>query len=230
MNRIWVGLLGVAVVIAGLWLWARHAGSEKRLSPEEPSAPSGSIDRSGDLSGTSAPVRDPSKPIAAAGFKKHAGATRLAKAEVEQLRIAIRAALLKTQNTRTPSESNRPEARDAPENHTPATLDKQYIADAIADIRPLIQECFDLGRAQDPKLQKARVVVQFSIVGDEKLGGVVDESKIDEGNSEDTNSLLLQCVRETMYSLELPAPQGQGRIEVTYPFRFDAAEKPDSGG
>lgn len=222
-RRLLVGGLGVAVVILGLRFWVLNRGSEKLAQAEAPSAGSAPMDpqrRSGVTDDRSSAVAP-----AAAVVERPAGGRRVAKADVERLRSAIRTALLQAQSARSPVGNSRPEAVDGAVKREPATLDREYIRDAVKNIEPLIQECFALGRARDPELQAARVVVQFSIVGNEKLGGVVDESKIDEASSEGTNPLLLQCVRETMYSLELPAPRGQGRVEVTYPFSFDASKE-----
>jgi hypothetical protein len=110
-----------------------------------------------------------------------------------------------------------------------ATLDRKYIRSAITEIQPLIEQCFALAQAEDPKLRAANVLVHFSIAGDADIGGVVEDSKVDEGSS--IPATLAQCVRETMYSLELPAPaSGQGRVEVTYPFRLGAKNDiPDAG-
>jgi hypothetical protein len=53
---------------------------------------------------------------------------------------------------------------------------------------------------------------------------VIEQSRID-AHSEGMTPALSECVRETMYSLKLRAPEGRGRVEVTYPFRLVA---PDS--
>jgi hypothetical protein len=104
-----------------------------------------------------------------------------------------------------------------------ATLDRRYIRSAVSEIAPLLGECFDLARSDQPQLRKARVVVHFSIIGDEQLGGVIETSQIGD-DSEGMTPVLAECVRETMYGLKLPAPEGQGRVEVTYPFLMVATD------
>jgi hypothetical protein len=67
--------------------------------------------------------------------------------------------------------------------------------------------------------------MQFGIAGDEEVGGVVDEASIDPSSTL-THPDLGECMRESMMSLTFPAPEGGGRVAVTYPFEFSPQANP----
>ena len=109
-------------------------------------------------------------------------------------------------------------------------LDPQYIRDAVRQIRPLLAECYDMTvaaaeRAGEP-VPEGQLITEFTLVGAEEEGGIVETSTIDP-NSEITHPVLDECLRETLYTLELPAPEEGGRIMVRYPFRFSQAPDED---
>ncbi len=107
-----------------------------------------------------------------------------------------------------------------PEEESPSgTLSGDYIRSAMKEIQPLIKECYQNALAAKPDLS-GRMVVSFEIAGDSELGGLVTESKLDPERSTITSPGLKECVRETMYALELPAPEGGGTVEVNMPFIF----------
>lgn len=101
----------------------------------------------------------------------------------------------------------------------PGKLSRDYIKGALGEITPLIKECYHNALASNPGLG-GRIVVQFEIVGDSELGGLVAESKIDPERSQVTSPGLEECVRETMYALELKAPEGGGKVKVSMPYTF----------
>lgn len=98
------------------------------------------------------------------------------------------------------------------------TLDAEYIRAAVQELKPLLAECYELARGEQTDLE-GRLVVEFEIVGEPEVGGIVDQSSIDQASDLD-HPVLVECVRETMYTAELPAPEGGGRVTVRYPFNF----------
>jgi hypothetical protein len=63
------------------------------------------------------------------------------------------------------------------------------------------------------------MVVHFIIVAEEGIGGVVDSVDItDESDKSMRESKeLVECIVDTIYTLELPEPEGGGQVEVSYP-------------
>ncbi len=107
------------------------------------------------------------------------------------------------------------------------TLDRHYIQDAIHEIVPLLAECYDLAREQDPSLE-GRLIVEFDIEGEPEEGGVVEGTAIDSASTL-RHPVLDECVSQTLYTLELPPPDGPGHVHVRYPFVFtnDDQEPPE---
>jgi hypothetical protein len=108
----------------------------------------------------------------------------------------------------------------------PGSLDPQYIRDAVRAVSPLIAECYELALHEDQSLE-GRLVVEFDIEGEPDAGGVVERTSIHE-DSTLHHEILDECVAQTLYTLELPAPEGGGMVHVRYPFGF--SNTPDDEG
>ncbi len=91
-------------------------------------------------------------------------------------------------------------------------------------IIPLIRECYELALHEQQDLE-GRLVVEFDIEGEADAGGVVERASIHD-NSTLRHAILDECVAQTLYTLELPAPSSGGVVHVRYPFAF--SNDPDS--
>ena len=102
-----------------------------------------------------------------------------------------------------------------------ASIEAEYIRDAVRAVQPLLAECYELALAaardagEEPP--QGRLVMRFEIMAEPEVGGVVDESEVLEV-SDVRHPTLDECFAETLYTLELPAPEGGGRITVRHPF------------
>lgn len=107
-------------------------------------------------------------------------------------------------------------------------LDPQYIRDAIRDLQPLLRECYELAledaRSSGRETLEGRLVTRFVIGGEPDVGGVIEESSVMD-DSDLRHPLLEECFTETLFTVELPAPEEGGRVTVHYPFVFRAAEE-----
>ena len=99
------------------------------------------------------------------------------------------------------------------------TLSKQTIRDAVAAVIEDVKSCYDEQLKLAPDLG-GKLVVGFEIVAEEGTGGVVDNVEIGDESDETISASreLTQCIVDTIYTLELPEPEGGGVVEVTYPF------------
>lgn len=97
-------------------------------------------------------------------------------------------------------------------------LDHLYIKDRIAEILPLLRECYDLARVADAELA-GKLTVDFVIEAEEEIGGYVREATIAE-DSPIQHAGLSECVTETVLSLQFVAPEGGGQVRVRIPFSF----------
>ncbi len=109
----------------------------------------------------------------------------------------------------------------------PGRLDPAYIREAVRELQPLIAECYELALEEDDTLA-GRLVLEFDIEGEPEVGGVVEDSAIGD-ESTLTHPTLDECVRETIYTLELPAPEGGGMVHVRYPFTFSREGSEEDG-
>ncbi len=106
-------------------------------------------------------------------------------------------------------------------------VDPKYIQARVReDLFPLALDCYTDALKRNPKLA-GKLVVSFRIIGDRKVGGVVDEAKLVDGTSIDDREMQT-CVRESMMSVSFDAPPHDGEVTVVYPIEF-APDEPDSG-
>jgi hypothetical protein len=102
----------------------------------------------------------------------------------------------------------------------PGNLDREYIQQTVREeVIPLVRECYDQLLETDEQ-SAGRVVMQFEIMGDETVGGIVDGVTLTE-ETELTQEDFAECVRESMASAIFDPPQGGGVVSVTYPMNFE---------
>jgi hypothetical protein len=98
-------------------------------------------------------------------------------------------------------------------------LSREYIQARIRrDFYPLAISCYESALARQPTLG-GRIVVDFMIVGDAKVGGIVDQAEINP-RSDIEDAEFRTCLRESMLSMVFEAPENDGWVTVTYPFVF----------
>ena len=102
-------------------------------------------------------------------------------------------------------------------------LDKDYIREVVQDqVVELVRECYNSKLVDDPTLA-GKIVLNFTIAGDESVGGVIEAVTVAEGTTLDDPEMG-ECVAESMASATFDPPQGGGTVEVTYPFIFEPGE------
>lgn len=99
------------------------------------------------------------------------------------------------------------------------SLAKEYIQERIReDFLPLAKECYEAALERDPDLG-GKLTVNFEIVGDESVGGIVESAELAE-DSDIRDEEFMYCMRESMLSMTFEPPKGGGSVTVTYPFLF----------
>ena len=113
-------------------------------------------------------------------------------------------------------EAPRPELKSKIEGK----LDKDYIRERVReDLVPLAIECYNSVLEVDPEFG-GRLVLEFDILGDEDVGGIVDDVQPGAG-TDPMPPDFVECMSESMMTVTMPPPEGGGRVHVTYPLLFE---------
>ncbi len=229
--------------MAGVFLLLRHAPTTNDL--DRPAQPPTSNDGS-PLTDNHSPSQRPA-PVANAGDDSRSTETGARAQWLARVRRLVEARTNREQEetaapvgtaTGTPS-SNPAPSNTASSNAAPSTaaadqdptgtLPAEVIRQAMDALRPLFGECYDLALEEDPTLS-GQMVVNFLIGGEPEVGGVVEDVAI-AAESDVMTPTLDECISETIYTLELEAPEQGGQVRVTYPFYFSSfqTETPPEG-
>lgn len=232
--RKWVAVAAVVVLLVGLlirWAW-RHA-SPFPTAREGP----GTEDAFG--APTSAPSSVPISSDQTATMATSGSGLTLGRAPAtDARRTAEMRRILQTMfdagpgaawretrpgTTETREKATMPDPEIGGGNQADAGLGK-YIAERIhEDFIPLATQCYENALVGSPKL-RGKVTVRFKIVGDRRVGAVVDSAEIDR-SSELDNPAFQQCLSESMMTVYFAAPP-EGMNEITSEFGVQFA--PDS--
>lgn len=139
--------------------------------------------------------------------------------QLDEKRRQIRAALAARKHETPQSETTT--GLRAPQGE----LGKEHIQEVFRELVPVIRDCYNSELVEDENFS-AHIVTKFTILGDEDVGGLVDEVSFDEEesvfSSEDTaaKTRFTECITQSMYVMEFDPPEGGGMVEVSYPVTF----------
>ena len=96
----------------------------------------------------------------------------------------------------------------------------RYVRDMMAQqFLPMGRACYEQFTPEGSKL-RGRVILDVTIVGDEAVGGVVDEVTVSPESTLD-DSDLVSCLRESMMAMMFRAPpRGSRKVDFTLPLDF----------
>jgi hypothetical protein len=213
--RVVIGAILAALVAIGLYWFTRGGGDDAR-----PRVGSAETAASMSPAPAGAMTSDARTQIAAA-HAKHTEAER--KALIEAIATARSR---RTAKPSAPIATGAPGATGTPDTAA-TTLD---ILDRTGDtsawekrtlgvLNSLLGECYDLGRAESPKLE-GTIKLRFTLAGEPGVGGVLERVEIvDEGTSI-TQQTIRDCMIQQLYALELdPPPEGM-RVEREVSLKF----------
>lgn len=226
-----------AVVVVGVYE-GRVALSRERTTVdlsagEEGQADRDGVRRTGDVS-TGAAARD--RPATAEAPAEHALA-KLDRVRADRERELLRALFAEAGALPLPgapvasaasAPSAYPTMPQVPVGDAGATnIDPKYIQSVVRDdYFPLAKQCYGNALERNPKLA-GTIEMSFRILGDPKIGGVVDDVKLSDGTTIDDKEMQT-CMRESMMSVTFDAPPEGGEVTVVYPIRF-SPEDDDAG-
>lgn len=205
-NKVVIGAATLVVASGAMWYGLSRGAS----SPAPAAAPSPAVATSAGAPAAPAATLDaPSGARVRMGARKLAGA-----AERERMLSAIRAARAR--------DAARPAAASSTTSsgdEAPGDLDKAYIKESVGELLPFLLDCYKTALDTQPTLAGS-VIVNFTIEGTPETGGLVTEAAVDETSSDIKDPVFAECMRETMFTLEIDPPTDGGKVEVTYPFMF----------
>jgi hypothetical protein len=124
-----------------------------------------------------------------------------------------------------PLENDRDNYPEMPHGDQANVALKNYIRDRVHDdYFPLAKSCYENALAKTPDLS-GRLVMKLKIVGDKRVGGVVDSVETDPETTMHDDAFLT-CLKESMMAVSFDAPPNGGAVTVDYPIEFS----PDDGG
>lgn len=199
-------ILGISAVIALCWAWSKYTASPI-ASADKPTV----VGQTTTAGGAQAPrtVEPPAERRRSTQKPKRVSTERRA----ELLNAFLRA-----------KASPKPEeAETSREAHETKLTTKQYIREQLEGIQPMIAECFYAAKKVDPSLG-SELPLAFTIGGEPGVGGLVTEAELHPSLAKQKK--LIECVRETLFSLEIDPPErgpsGEvGEVGVRYSFEFD---------
>lgn len=197
-RRLAMGLLGLALVTAGVvaWRWRAGAARPRQPGPATATSSAATTPRHGETPSPPPPA-PPAAGAPAPPLRRLAPAERSAL----QLRLATARAARAAGQPRTPPPATAP----AP---LPSQLDPDALLAGVMPILPLLQECYASASAQRP-LPGGKLSVTMRLLGEPEVGTLVDDATIGGDPALLADAELTECLRETMLSIELP-PTAEG--------------------
>ena len=210
-------LIGLAVVlIAVIVAWNMHESSNERAARlAQAASASASATAKRATAADEPPRRSPTSKVPGRLGWSRAAVNQRRRAWARKRKAIYDARAKRTAPRVAPTEAEQEAARKA----YPAKIKA-----ALRELVPLLRECYENARQDDAELD-GKLVLNYSIGGDDSVGGIVEESEIDVGESDElaSNEALVQCVTETIYTIEIEPPPG-GLLQVTYPLQFSSAD------
>ena len=200
MRWLWL-IVCVALLIGGLVLW-------KQRAPSEPDASSGAPAEQGQMASKNPAEEMRSKPASIDGgeapFSKKRAANELERRRAElfrrmnQARAAAPAAPKETRPQVTPT---------AIKNKTGSS--EAWELRQIETLQELIGECHSLASEEIGEELTGALGITFQIRAEEEIGGLVDQIELMSEYTTIAEPAMLECVRESLYALEMdPPPEG----------------------
>lgn len=208
-------LVGAAALVV---LFLTFVALRKKSGPEERSW-NGAEETASHYEGTASPLGTTPTPTPSPSAS--AAPKKLTLAEREELKKKIYGALW-VESGKKPSAE---EIAHAPP--TAAPLSPAYIQQRIReDFKPMAVKCYEDLLAKRPDAG-GLAKMEFTIVADEKLGGMVEETKLGEGSTL-VDPAFSTCLLESLSTVSFAPPEKGGKTTVHYPITFSPDDEDDA--
>ncbi|MBX3206513.1 MAG: AgmX/PglI C-terminal domain-containing protein [Labilithrix sp.] len=121
-------------------------------------------------------------------------------------------------------EGRLPPMPEGPDGH----IDPKYIQSVIReDMFPMASKCYEELLTRKPDAG-GRIEMVFKIVGDDQLGGIIEEAELDGGVAGAFGDPTMEtCIRESLLSLAFRPPPKDGWVTVVYPIELAPGDGDD---
>ncbi len=218
------GLLLIAMV--GLWLLLRPAEQSPPYSSRAAESALASVPANSSSSVEPGSVSTSMPPSMAPGSPPHAkrSGVRQVTPEAERLRARVLDSLPSRQRGHVAEKatSSKPSAV-APTPGTMVDRTGELGAEAMRvlnhELMPLVGECYDQARERNPRL-RGMLAVNVELAGAEEVGSIIEAVEEAQDINELEDEELIECVRQSAFSIQLPVPTKSGRTsrQLTMPF------------
>ena len=208
------GLVAGAIVLAALGAFLLLRTKHDPPPSSAPSSSSATSDEEANGADSALPIA--SAPAAAVAPSSGAGPV-LDRAKADAIRARLKALYGET-SAAAETAQNKANSQYPVMPHDPDQNDvlKDYIHQRIKDdYVPLAKSCYENALVKSPALG-GRLVMSFRIVGDRRVGGVVDSSEIDPSSTIQDEELAT-CMKESMMAVSFDAPPDDKPVTVKYP-------------
>jgi hypothetical protein len=99
-------------------------------------------------------------------------------------------------------------------------LKSEYVREAIREqLVPVAVDCYNTVLTSEDAAASGSLVFEFTIIGDEEVGGVVEAVELGEDSTFESE-FLRECLLESLLAVTFEPPSDGGRVEVRYPMTF----------
>ncbi len=222
IRRIAGGAFLLVIFAVAMWWHSTgrwHASSAEADDIEDGSPPGA----------TTAPTSEPAADSAHEGAADTGGRTTSDAEARRRIAEGFRRAILDARDERLAADGEDDELADwtepelgSDEHHRPG-----FMFDATTAVMPLVSECYQLAIAAAEREHRDKplglIRVRVDVVGEPELGGMVEEVTVLE-DSTLRDPVLVECVTETLFTLELPAPSEPSSGSTVLPMTFAESE------
>lgn len=212
-----LGLFGAILLVFGLLVWIGMTGGSQHVPGSAPGI--------GFVKADVGPREDPASSGSAKADAGPITKTIIDKKVRDELRQRILAGWAASENPEVATAAKHGKFLPAPEGPDGGRMDPKYIQEVVrGEFFPMAKKCYEelLSRKD---AAAGRVEMSFTIVADEKLGGIVEDASADaDGGVADEK--MSTCMRESLSTLSFRPPAHGGIVTVVYPIVF-SPDEPD---
>lgn len=218
------GLLLSIVLVAGLLFWAGMTGGSTHIPPSK-----AGVGFTKDEAGATPDALVDGGAASAASWEGGAIAATIHDKNVrDQLRQRILAGWAANPDPEVATAAKEGRFVPAPAGEDGGRMDPKYIQEVVrGEFMPMAKKCYEELLTRNKKA-RGRFEMSFTIVADDKLGGIVEDAEADHGDSGVADEKMTTCMRESMSTLAFRPPAQGGYVTVVYPISFSPDD--DDGG